>query len=33
MWDKLFFEPTPMSYEGIDLKEEDCTECYPDAEE
>jgi len=25
--------PSPISYEGIDFKDEDWTECYPDAEE
>ncbi len=30
---KLYFDPSPISYEGIDFKDEDWTECYPDAEE
>ena len=30
---RLYFDPTSPSYEGIDFKAEDWTECYPDAEE
>ena len=26
-------DPSPISYEGTDFKDEDWTECYPDAEE
>ena len=30
---KLYLDPSPISYEGIDFKDEDWTECYPDADE
>lgn len=30
---KLYLDPSPISYEGIDFKDEDWIECYPDAEE
>ncbi len=30
---KLYLDPSPISYDGIDFKDEDWTECYPDAEE
>ena len=30
---KLFFRMTLKSHEGIDFKDKDLTECYPDSEE
>jgi len=29
----LYLGPLPLSYEGIDFKDDDWIECYPDAKE